>query len=269
MTRRFLRSLSLSCCSLLLLAGFSATTREAAAVVIVAESFDRTDGFEMAGATPNIANLPGGVFTAQITNGNTRSPYLVSANTLKFGPDHSLSVPLGSFSTGELSLSADLSRGNLGHSGDLNRGVALGFNTSPTGSWNSFTGLRLTTDSKLMFQSGALERASVSVTTSSNTFYSLSYDVNVDTGAISTISLGGSGNSTVDFSPIYAASQSTNYFAGSPNLSVFAGGSASGQSGYVDNLSLSNTTTVPEPSTVVLLAIAGGIATAAARRRRK
>ena len=266
MTRRFLRSLSLSCCSLLLLASFSATTREAAAVVIVAESFDRTDGFGMAGATPNIANLPGGVFTAQTNRGG----YLVSNNTLEFGPDNSLSLPLGSYYTGDLSLSADLSRGNLGNSADFNRGVALGFNASPTGSWNvTFTGLRLTNSSTLAFQSGNSVKASVSVTTSSNTFYSLSYDVNVDTGVISTISLGGSGNSAVDFSPIYTASQSTNYFAGSPNLSVFAGGSKGGQFGYVDNLSLSNTTAVPEPSTVVMLAIAGGIATAAARRRRK
>ena len=265
MTRRFLRSLSLSCCSLLLLAGFSATTREAAAVFIVAESFDRTDGFEMAGATPDIANLPGGVFTAQTNRGG----YLVSNNTLEFGPDNSLSVPLGSSYTGDLSLSADLSRGNLGNSADFNRGVALGFNASPTGAWNNFTGLRLTTSSTLAFQSGNSVKSSVSVTTSSNTFYSLSYDVNVDTGVISNISLGGSGNSTVDFSPIYTASQSTNYFAGSPNLSVFAGGSASGQSGYVDNLSLSNTTAVPEPSTAVMLAIAGGIAAATARRRRK
>lgn len=72
---------------------------------------------------------------------------------------------------------------------------------------------------------------------------------------ISNISLSGSGNSTVDFSPIYTALQSANSFAGSPNLSVFAGGSAGGQSGYVDNLSLSNTTGVPEPSTSVMLVI--------------
>jgi hypothetical protein len=220
----------------------------------------------MAGATPNVANLPGGVFTAQ-TN---RSGYLVSSNTLEFGPDNSLSVPLGSYYTGDLSLAADLSRGSLINTSGNNRGVALGFNATPTGSWNvTFTGLRLTNSSTLAFQSGDSVKASVSVTTSSNTFYSLSYDVNVDTGVISNISLGGSGNSTVDFSPIYSASQTTNYFAGSPNLSVFAGGSASGQSGYVDNLSLSNTTAVPEPSNAVMLAIAGGIAAITARRRRK
>jgi hypothetical protein len=107
----------------------------------------------------------------------------------------------------------------------------------------------------------------VSVTTSLNTFYSLSYDMNVDTGVISNISR--SGNSAVDFSPIYSASQTTNFFTGSPNLSVFAGGSASGQYGYVDNLSLSNTTAVPEPSTSAMLGIASCLAIVAARRRRK
>lgn len=116
---------------------------------------------------------------------------MLSNNTLKFGPDHSLSVPLGSYYTGELSLSADLSYGNLVNSGDFNRGIALGFNASPTGSWNvKFTGLRLTPDSKLTFQSGNSVKATVNVSTTGNTFYSLSYDVNVDTGVPSRLGNG-------------------------------------------------------------------------------
>jgi hypothetical protein len=101
------------------------------------------------------------------------------------------------------------------------------------------------------------------------TFDSLSYDVSVDTSVVSNISLSDSGNSTGDFSPISTGSQSSDYFAGSPNLSVFAGGKQERQYGFVDNLSLSRTAAVPEPSTAVRLASAGRIAATAACRRRK
>lgn len=244
------------------------------AAVIVGETFDRPDGNMTAivGQTPNVANLPGGVFTNQ-TN---RFRYAITNNTLRIGADDSLNVPLGAYYTGDLTVSAELSYGTLAGTSANNRGIGLGFNTAADGRWShQFVGLRLTVDSKLVFQqgdrlpNGAGVLATVNVYTSPATFYSLSYDVNVDTGEISNISLGG--NSAVDFSSIYTKSQTTNYFAGAPNLSVFAGSDSDTQFGYVDNLSLSNVSAVPEPGAVGIMVSGGltGLMGLAYRRRQR
>ena len=85
----------------------------------------------------------------------------------------------------------------------------------------------------------------------------------VSTGVISNIVLQGV---TADFSSIIAASQTQNFFAGAPYLSVFAGGSTGGQYGYLDNLVVSNNVSVPEPTS---LAVLGAAALGLIRRRRR
>ena len=166
-----------------------------------------------------------------------------------------MGITLESHFTGVLQVSADLSYGTLtGTAGTANRGVGLGFNTSDVGAWNTFTGIRLPPDSELIFQSKGTVLATVNVSTSSNTFYRLGYDVDVVTGEISNSSLTGS---TADFSAIYTASVGGSYFSGASNLSLFAGGSAAGQYGYTDNLPLS---AIPEPSaygTILGVAVLG------------
>ena len=241
----------------------------ATAALVISESFDRTDGTSANGLSPNGANLPGNTFTVQ-----TNRTSVISSNTLQIGPDNSVSIDLGTYFSGPLSLSADLSIGNLITNTATNRGIALGFNTSPSGSHNTFVGLRLTPDSKLVFQQGAgpgsaSVLATVDVSTTGSTFYSLSYDVNATTGALSNIALSGTGNDALDFSSIYTASGNQNYFSGYSSLSVFAGGSAAGQTGYVDNLTLSDSSPeagVPEPATLAL--VTGGLLGAVSVRRR-
>ena len=218
---------------------YGALVPQAAAAVIVAEDFNRTDGFNMDSATPDVANLPGGVFRASQPSWTTRT----LANRLQFGADVSLNAPLGAYFTGLLHVSADISLGNLvGSVSSGNRGVGVGFNTQSVAQWNFFTGLRLTPDGKLQFEHFGADEATIALSgIAAGGVYGLSYDVDVDTGALSAIAISGV---SADYSSIVAASNRQNYFAGANNLSVFAGGTRGGQYGYVDNLLVSNSTVV-------------------------
>ena len=228
---------------------------QAAATMIVAENFNRTNGTNMDGATPDVANLPGGNFSSSQPAWTTQA----LGNQLQFGADVALNAPLGGYFTGSLHLSADISLGNLaGTSSTPHRGVGLVFSTIAAGQWNFFTGLRLAPDGNLQLEHFGINEATISLSgIAANTFYALSYDVNVGTGALSNILISGV---SANYSSIVTASQSQNYFAGANNLSVFAGGSAGGQFGYLDNLSVSNsqTTAVPEPVPLGMLALGLG-----------
>jgi hypothetical protein len=234
------------------------------AVTIIAEDFNRADNTDIEGTTPDQADLPGGVFVGNIQNWSAQTV----GDQLQFGADVAISVALGAYDTGSLTFSADMTIGSLqGSLAPVNRGVGLGFNSSSTGLSQSFTGLRLTPDGNLVFESNNADIAYVGVGTDTSTEYLLSYTVNVGTGVLSDISIQGI---TADFSPLVTASEAENYFTSdnTPYASVLAGGSAGGQFGYLDNLSVSNSAQVPEPVSALLLAssVAGiGIV----RRRRQ
>ncbi len=249
----------------------SALAQPAAAAVIVAEDFNRTDGTDMNGATPDAANLPGGVF------GSSQPAWVTQTlgNKLQFGADVALNAPLGAYFTGLLHVSADIALGNLsGLVTAPNRGVGVGFNSAAVAQWNSFTGLRFAPDGHLQFMHNGINEATVSLSgIGANVFYGLSYDVDVDTGVLSNIAISGV---SADYSSIVAASGTQNYFKGANNVSVFAGGTRGGQFGYLDNLSLSNDVavaandpaeSVPEPMPLGILALGLGIVWMARRRR--
>ena len=64
---------------------------QAAATMIVAENFNRTNGTNMDGATPDVANLPGGNFSSSQPAWTTQA----LGNQLQFGADVALNAPLG------------------------------------------------------------------------------------------------------------------------------------------------------------------------------
>ena len=232
--------------ALMMAAILCAVARPAAAVVIVAEDFNHPDGTNMNGATPDVANLPGGIFRASQPSWVTQA----NGNQLKFGADVSLNAPLGNYFTGLLHVSADISLGSLiGSVGNPNRGIGVGFNSGAAAQWNSFTGLRLAPDGNFQFESYGSNVATLALPgIKAGVLYGLHYDVNVDTGVLSNIAISGV---NADYSAITAASRQHNYFGGANNVAIFAGGTAGGQYGYADNLSLSNDTVVPTTPVVV------------------
>ena len=59
---------------------YGALVPQAAAAVIVAEDFNRTDGFNMDSATPDVANLPGGVCKDRISGRRRFLSYVLHWN---------------------------------------------------------------------------------------------------------------------------------------------------------------------------------------------
>lgn len=223
---------------------------------IIYEDFNRPNGTNMNNTAPDLANVPGGLFTTEITGWTAQT----GNNQLQIGADTSLNGYLGSYNTGVLHLSADISTGNTsGSASQQNRGVGLGLNSSATGSWDSaFTGLRLTPDGQLLFQSGHTMAASVYVGTScsGSNLCLFGYDVDLATGTVSNILLQGS---SANFSALVAASAAHNYFGSDDYVSVFGGGSAGGQFAYIDNLLVANSEIVPEPVSAALFGTGIGL----------
>lgn len=241
---------------------FGTSAGRADARPIISEDFNRPNNTTMTGLAPDLANLPGGVFSVS----TTFYPMQTHANQLQIGADISLNVPLGAYDAGLLHMSADVSLDTLlGSLGGNNRGVGLGFQPTSNGGWTTFTGLKLTPDGYLMLQSNQINLGAVFVGTSNSSTYHLSYDVDVGTGVMSAISLQGI---SANFSSLVTASAGHNYFSGNPYASVFVGGTNAGQIGIIDNFAVSDS--IPEPASSILLgsSIVGlGVMRRRARRR--
>ena len=147
----------------------------------------------------------------------------------------------------EMRIQADLKVGTLsGPVGAFARGVGLGFYRDGTYTSNvevgsDFTGLVLAPDGSLyLYEDGAYSGITVAHSGGfdANTFYTLSYEVDVETGTISNISLEGS---TADYSPLTAAASL--FDDDRTALAGFTGSSSAGGTyGYVDNLIITEIT---------------------------
>lgn len=242
--------------------------------VIVSDDFaGGGNGVSTTGRAPNLANLPGGTWaqaTSQTTLFTTTTPGYGNPLVGAFQQAQSASAvsisSAGSYvKPSTFTIQADLSPKNIDGPASQGRGIALGFysqlNVGAQFSQANFTGLVLDQAGNLnlvqdpnqigFFGPGSFLGTPVAYaggTFDPNAFYTLRYDVNTATGAISNIRLSGS---TADYSSLFATTLFTNAataFAGS-----YGSSAVGGRLGGLDNFLVF---TVPEPSSLALLGLA-------------
>jgi hypothetical protein len=228
---------------------------------IVASDFNQEDGVAIDLVAPSIANQPGAATWFQTGLVGTSYSWAfnhISGNVNEQGLSNGTGISIDSAGSyvkpTQMHIQADLRSGiTTGTNMNLARGVALGFYdgtqvaSTTADPMTGFTGLVLANDGGLYVYSGRAATSSKVAfggTFSTSAYYTLGYNVNTATGAISNITLSGS---TADYSGL-TSSAFTN--AATANLGFLTSSEDGGAYGYVDNVSLS---AVPEPASCMLL----------------
>jgi hypothetical protein len=234
---------------------------------IVASDFNQTDGATIDTVAPNIANQPGAATWFQTGLVGTAYSWAfnhISGNVNEQGLSNGTGISIDSAGSyvkpAQMHVQADLRSGiTTGTEMTYARGVALGFydGTQIAGvtanPMQGFTGLVLANDGGLyVFQGGsgingqgtASSKVAFGGTFSTSAYYTLGYNVNTATGAISNVTLSGS---TADYSSLTSSAFSN---AATANLGFLTSSEDGGAYGYVDNVSLS---AVPEPASCAIL----------------
>ena len=229
--------------------------------VIISDTFTGTDETVVTNHTPD-TNLPGGSWSQ--TGAGAWGNYAISSNTIGLNTDGSERISVASSGSytkpTALSISADLKLATVDNGTYVARGLGLGFWQNTNTGYGSFRGLFLTpngsvTDADGVEGNGGQGYATVAwsgvggATFDTNSFYTLSYDVDTATGRVTRVSLSGS---NADFSPIVAVV--TNIFTSSQTTyaGLIVSASNGGRVGYADNFVVS---TVPEPATISLIGL--------------
>jgi hypothetical protein len=246
--------------SVLVVVAVGMTASRASATYIVASDFNQTEDAAIDTVAPDIANLPGSATwfqTGLVGYGATWAFNKIGGNVNYQGLSNGTGISIASAGSyvkpTQMHIQADLRSGLTDQNSMVYaRGVALGFyDDTHAGSTNSdpmtgFTGLVLANDGGLYVYTGrapTTSKVAFGGTFNTSSFYTLGYDVNTTTGAISNVTLSGS---TADYSGL-TSSAFTN--AATANLGFFTSSEDGGCYGFVDNVALS---TVPEPSSLIL-----------------
>lgn len=243
----------------------------AGASAIISDDFGSSNGRTVSngenvqGLTPDLADLPGGTYTSTTQNPNFNNDG-AQITTTAGNPapavdtffNTSVSIPYngnGYTAPSMLNVSADFEMFSINSGGEDQRGEALGFYPSaPPEDGDSsvgFTGILVTPSGGLQLEvNGAVQGSITSAPAgwTNTNFFNLSYNVNTATGRISSVIFGGQ-----DFSSDFS---STTAFTGAAVNVVGFYGDAAGLSsmGYVDNFQVA---TVPEPASLAVLGVGG------------
>ena len=247
-----------------------------ASTVIVSDGFSGTNGASVNGRTPDGVDLPGSTWQVGQQNAGGTSPMTIDTSignpapsvSTNFNDAAGISIASANGYTepSELTISADLNIGTI-HGGGLSYntyGEGLGFwSTVPTNGQNSFTGftgIALDPYGDLTFINNGTATTVKAAAPSSATisggyitgFNTLTYSVDTTTGTITNLVFDGT-NLTSDFSSAAASTAGAPTFAGFYSDEPYTANAT----GYVDNFSVSTTSPVPEPASLMLLATAG------------
>jgi hypothetical protein len=241
------------------------TAVPAGATVIISDGFSGADGAALNGRTPDGTNLPG--VNWQITGGYFGSPS-ISSNTLdvpSIGGGALNISSVGSYTKPTvMTIAADLEVGNL-NGGDNPEGMGLGFWSAlhpGGGSLTDFYGLMLRNNGSLSLTKETTVYQTVAwagSAFSTNTFYTLSYSVDTNTGRVTSVSLAGS---TADYSAIINDTTVLFTDTNTKYAGIRADAGSAGRHGYADNFNLT-----PEPATMALLGL-GGLGLILSRKRK-
>jgi hypothetical protein len=247
-----------------------------ASTIIVSDGFSGTNGATVNERTPDGVDLPGSTWQVGQQNAGGTSPMAIDTSVGNPSPSVStnyndaagisIASANGYTEPSELTISADLNIGTI-QGGGLSYntyGEGLGFwGTVPTNGQNSFTGftgIALDPYGDLTFinngTASTVTAAAPSSATISNGyitgFNTLTYTVDTTTGTITQLIFDGT-NLTSDFSSAAASQTGAPTFAGFYSDEPYT----TNATGYVDNFSVSTTSPVPEPASLMLLATAG------------
>ncbi len=240
------------------------TTVQAEPILVIHETFERTDWSKPFGTAPNATNLPGGTWTmvagysssgdqgkvvyAGWASTPSKSLIMGTGGTGNSGNTNiGLAAPLTGYSPTTISADAKTLWTNNTNYGSF----ALGFygatlpeaNTDGVGYLSGFTGIAASRNGTLtLYENGVTAGTSVATgVTMSWAVRSLSYDINPVTGAISNVTWGGE---TVDGLHSTAFTPEATVHA-----AVLAFNSGGGYSQtVVDNFQVMGTTAIPEPT---------------------
>ncbi len=248
-----------------------ANKAEPDADIVLADTFAGHNGADnsmnIAARAPDHVNLfLSGTYTETGMNGDFHTD--IQNGTARLGANAGAAIRIhdsnGHLKPAVMRIQADLKTGNLTSTGSdygNARGVGLGFYSQGDYTDNlevatGFTGLVLAPNGDLyLFQngtySGDANRIAFGGTFDSNVFYTLSYEVNVDSGTIANIDLEGSTNS---YAVIESAASGFGPY--STAMAGFSGSSsAAGTFGYADTLVLTELVpgVPPPPGTLILI----------------
>jgi hypothetical protein len=244
-----------------------------AETVIVSDSFTGINEASLSGRTPDGVDLFGRTWTTAGFSGTAINTAAGNPAPSAVGGFNGV-VRMDVGSTGgyikpsDFTLSLDLQMVSISGGTSFARGLGLGFYSAPTtGEANQFfNGLTMMPDGSLVLVvNGTVQAASAPAPAgyNTNTFYKLTYSVDLVTGGITSVNFAGT-----DVTATFSGATSAGVFTDSATQSVgFYHSSAafSGSPGF-DNFQLSANGPVPEPSTVLL--ILGGLSALALRRRK-
>ncbi len=205
---------------------------------------------------PDTVNLPGGTWVKTAGQwGNIdkhSSDWGANANTANVSGDQliGMAISMGSYNTGELEISARLMSG--GSTNPAENRIALGFYGSILPPTNAsaplahFSGIAVKNDGLHLFADGT-EVQSVALANTGNTFHTLTYSLDVATGALGTV--------TFDGSTVNGLTGNVFSSARTVNAAIVVAGGQNGR-GNADDFYVS---AVPEPAVFGLLGLCASI----------
>ncbi|AHF94768.1 hypothetical protein OPIT5_26285 [Opitutaceae bacterium TAV5] len=240
---------------------------QARAAILFSDTFDSETVATIAGRSPSGENLLGVQWQTFGLSSLVVRTTTASTVSTTYNADAFIDIQGRDSGIKNLTISADLKLASMDTSGGVTQGIGLGFYQTARSQGQDpkvhFRGFVLNASGTLSLISVTSGGSATTYATAAwsnpsafdtSSFYTLTYTINTTTGGVANVSLGG-----IDLTSAF--SSVTGVFTNDLiKYAAFYGKSATAQTGYLDNFSLS-TSAIPEPGTSAFI---GGIGAALA-----